>query len=136
MTTKHGTEDATAAALLEVATAIELLRAAVTPSLNGNALPGARPVTLAGSPVASQKIATTSGRLVGCALRETTGAAGAVIRLRHGIDVNGEVLVPITLAAGESTRDAWPLAVSFIDGLYFELVSGAVEGAVFLGAVD
>lgn len=71
--------------------------------------------------------------LFGLAVRETSGTAGAVVRLHNGTDVNGEVVVPVSLNAGESVRDAWPpLGVIMEGGIFPELVSGAVEGAYFI----
>lgn len=81
-------------------------------------------------------IAMSSGGAVvlfAVAIRETSGTAGAVIRLRNGTDANGEVVVPISLNPGESIRDSWPnLGVIMEGGLFPELVSGSIEGAYFI----
>lgn len=62
----------------------------------------------------------------GFSFRETTGSAGAVFRIRTG-GASGD----ISLAAGESARhDYSPGGIDARDGIYFELVSGTVEGAV------
>ena len=113
------------------------LQAATAKSVSGNALVAAEPVPLVGSPVASQVIRMNTCRLVGYAIRETTGVATAKLNLRLEFRPGGQILVPINLAANESAREWWgPTGLSFIDGMYLEIVSGSIEGAVFLGAVD
>jgi hypothetical protein len=83
----------------------------------------------------SGPLSTSAGRLAGYSVRETSGTAAAVLRLRDGEDVSdpGNILITISLSAGESTRDWYlPLGVSFTAGLYVEIVSGAIEGAAFI----
>lgn len=74
------------------------------------------------------------GRFAGYALRETTGTAPAVVRLRDGIDPGGSLIVPITIPAGGSLDKYLTLdgVVKFANGLYVELVSGSVEGSVLI----
>lgn len=80
------------------------------------------------------RVTTGGGLLAGYAFRETSGTAGAVIRILDGSEpANGNLLVPISLSAGESTRDWYlPSAIGYINGIYVQVVSGAVEGVVFL----
>jgi hypothetical protein len=77
----------------------------------------------------------TAGKtfVLGFALRETSGVTPAVIRLRDGMDPSATIVLPISLAAGESRADYLPYdsGIRFTNGLYFEIVSGAVEGSVF-----
>ena len=81
------------------------------------------------------RVSTSAGRLVGFSLRETTTTDPALVRLLDGPD--GEPLALIRLAPGESVRDWYgPTGVSFIYGLFTQVVSGAVEGVAYLGAVD
>lgn len=81
------------------------------------------------------RVSTSAGRLVGFSLRETTATAPALVRLLDGID--GDPLALIRLAPGESVRDWYgPTGVSFINGLFAQVVAGAVEGVAYLGAVD
>jgi hypothetical protein len=82
-------------------------------------------------PSASSPLITAPGLLAGWAFRETSGTAGAVIRLRSGLDVNQPVILAIALAANESTRDFPGLPVELPKGLYLELVSGTIEGNIF-----
>lgn len=72
--------------------------------------------------------------LLGWSVRETTGAAIATVIFRDGHNSDGEEIAAVTLAAGESDRDAFPFGISLIDGLYLDVVSGAVAGAVYLGS--
>lgn len=96
---------------------------------NGARMLGAEPRVLRG---VSQPISNSPGKLAGYAIAETAGAT-ALLRLRH-TDANGDSFLPITLAANASAQ-AWfmPGGISFPTGLYVEVVSGSIEGAVFLG---
>lgn len=105
-------------------------------SLNGVLLRGARPVPVGLSAGGTTRPATSDGSLVGFALRETTGAASATVELREQ-DPAGALLVPITLTAGSSVREWFaPGGVNFSNGLYVVVVSGSVDGSVFLRAGD
>lgn len=107
-----------------------------TQSLNGVLLRGARPVPVGLSAGGTTRPATSDGSLVGFALRETTGAAAAVVELRES-DAAGPLLVPITLTAGASVREWFaPGGVNFSNGLFVVVVSGSVDGSVFLRAGD
>ena len=82
----------------------------------------------------SQRISNSVGRLAGFSLRETSGTDVAVVRLRDGIDANGDLLATISLAAAESVRDWFlPGGIAFGAGCYVEIVSGEVEGVIYLG---
>ena len=83
---------------------------------------------------ANTSISRNLGRLAGYSIRETSGTASAVVRIRDGFDNTGDILLTISLTAAESTRDWFmPGGIAFTIGCYLEVVSGAVEGAVFLG---
>jgi hypothetical protein len=91
---------------------------------------GAEPRLLLG---VSQKLSNSPGRLAGVALRETAGAA-AVVRVRDGFDANGDLILPIALAANASILEWFlPGGISYTAGLFFEVVSGAVEGCLYTG---
>ena len=79
----------------------------------------------------SGELDNRGGWLHGWSIRETSGTTQAVLRLRDGGDANGELSVSISLAAGESTRDWFDRGVRHVRGLFYELVSGTVEGAAF-----
>lgn len=73
----------------------------------------------------------TAGRITWHAWRETTGTSPAVIRLWDGTGTGGKLLVPVSLLAGQSTRDyTGEHAMPYQTGLYLEVVSGTVEGQV------
>lgn len=101
---------------------------------NGNRLTGARPAVIgaAGRPLLS----AGSGRLVGWSVHATGGAATIV--LHDSRDASGDTIAAIELAAGTSqTIWAGPGGVSFGEGLYAAITgAGAVEGSVWIGAVD
>jgi hypothetical protein len=71
--------------------------------------------------------------LHGYSVLETTGAAGAKLRIRDGASVAGSVVARIGLAAGASdkllTSD---LGVRITSGLFVELVSGSVEVTLYV----
>ncbi|HEY3923791.1 MAG TPA: hypothetical protein VGL75_04455 [Acidothermaceae bacterium] len=105
---------------------------------NSQPLLGAEPFPVGTNSNAKVKLATVGGRIVGFALKETTGIATAEIDLIDGKNANdGDLLIPITLAPGESVRDWYgPAGVSFVAGLVASVVSGSVTGTVWLGRID
>ena len=89
-----------------------------------------KPTTL-NLPSASKQLVNTAGCLSVHATRETTGTTAAVYRLWDGSGANGTLILPVSLAASESTRDDFrDHHLTFEVGLYFELVSGTIEGSV------
>lgn len=70
----------------------------------------------------------------GWSFRETAGAA-ASCRVRDGRDATGAILATIGLAANASDHE-WlgDAGVTADVGLYLEVVSGSVEGAVYFAA--
>lgn len=114
---------------------LEGLRADLTTSTGTIPDTGARAMAVRSTD--DTKLSTSSGRLVGYSLAEATGLAGAKVYIRDGVDAEAPILAVITLAANESTRDWWaPGGVGFGRGLYVDLVSGQIEGALYLGAVE
>lgn len=87
---------------------------------------GSTPFPLPGA--SGNVTAAGAGVLVGFTVRETAGTA-AVLRLRDGS--GGMILAVISLVAGESVREQLPEVV-FSSRVYLELVSGTVEGTVFI----
>lgn len=82
-------------------------------------------------PSASGVIINTGGCLVVHATRETTGTTAAVYRLWDGDNNAGQLILPVSLSSSESTRDDfYTHHLTFKSGLYYELVSGTVEGSV------
>ena len=68
----------------------------------------------------------------GYAIRETTGAGAATLRLRDGNAV-GELLLPLSLAAGEADQQhISPHGVAVETGkIFLELIAGSVEGVIY-----
>lgn len=126
-------DEALAAALGAVANLNDNARQLVQglKTYNGARRLGAESRIIAGGQ--SGRLSNSPGRLAGYALRETAGAA-AVVRLLDGPDANGDMLLSLSLAANESTRDWYlPGGISFTQGLFVVVVSGAIEGNVYLG---
>lgn len=73
---------------------------------------------------------TGVGVYTGVKMRETSGAAGAVVRIFDGTDNTGRLLDELTFLANESTREGvgGGAEEAFATGLYVEIVSGAIEG--------
>lgn len=91
---------------------------------------GARSVPVTGS---GQQASAVDNVVAGYALRETTGAATALVVLRDGRDTFGDELIGISLAQGESVRDWFGArGPTFDEGVYVDVVSGSVAGALFL----
>lgn len=124
--------EAIAAMSQRVEEAAAALQTSFAETVNGVVVRAARAVQL--EPSGNGRLTTAAGRLVGFALRETSGAASAVVVIRDGADATGAVLAPVTLGPGESVRDWFgPAGVNIAAGCFVHIVSGAVEGAVYLG---
>lgn len=88
------------------------------------------------APAGNRQLTNVPNRLMGFALRETTGTAGATVELRDGTDATGDLVVAVTLAAGESTRDHFGEGgLGLGTGLYLVRVAGSVDGSVWFGEV-
>lgn len=83
---------------------------------------------------ASARVATSPTRLMGFMLCESTGAAPAKVRLWDGADTSGELVGAVSLVAGGNAREFFgPQGVGLSQGLFVEVVTGAVEGTMLLG---
>ena len=71
--------------------------------------------------------------LFGYTLRNPSGAATAACDFYDGVDTSGgHTIIPLTFATSESIGDSWmPNGVHFKNGLYVNVTSGEVKGAVF-----
>lgn len=115
------------------------MRADVAESVGGVMLRAARAVPLTVLPTI---VSASPGRLVGWSVRETVGTNPYVLRFHNGDNSGADLCAMVTGGAG--TADSkWfgPGGISFTEGLYVEIVTGAglstaVEGVVFLGAAD
>ena len=112
---------------------LETLRVAVMESVGGVTLRGARAVPVGSTASGTTRPANTPTALTGFALRNTSDVDPATVILRDGSDSNGEVLVPITLAAGESAREWFgPAGINVAAGLFVDVTDGDVDGCVYL----
>lgn len=90
-------------------------------------------------PVADTSASTTvwvgAGILHGWAFYNASAASRAVITLNDGI--GGPTIVPVSLTAGQSTRD-WlsGTGVQIVTGLYLTVVSGAVSVSLWFRPDD
>lgn len=81
---------------------------------------------------ASTVVSTVACQWLGFMLADTAGN-GATLRFRDG-GPEGQILGTVTLAAGESVRDFFgPQGIGCTLGVYLEIVSGQIDGAVFIG---
>jgi hypothetical protein len=99
-------------------------------------LPPAQPI---GIPTTTADVTIIGGALLlrGWAWIETTGTAAATFDLVDGLDENGQLVVPFSLTAGQSTRD--PLIGSGIEiknGLFLEMLTGSIRGSVWVTPAD
>lgn len=81
---------------------------------------------------ASQPLFARECRLYGWSFVEDTDTDPASIELIDGGNANGALVVPITLSAGQSTRD-WlgKPGLEVRSGLYLNVISGSVSGSVW-----
>lgn len=89
-----------------------------------------RPVALTGS---NQAVLANYGQYCGFTIRETAGATALVRIFDHASAASGTVLEEISLAANESARECYTRGVRADNGIYVQVVSGAVAGSVRVG---
>lgn len=83
-------------------------------------------------PTASAQIVNGRVLVMGYAVAETTGSATAALRLRDGTTSAGTRILPIHLAINESVRDWFgPNGIVYEQGIFVEVVSGAIEGSIY-----
>lgn len=115
------------------------LRTSLAQSLAGVMLRGARPVQIGTAEGSTASASQSPGRLVGWSIREAhpTVPAPATVRLLDGDPANGGKVIAVVelLADGSNTKSLNP-GPAFVQGLYVQVVTGTVEGAVWLGAMD
>lgn len=91
------------------------------------------PADVLALPAASAVLVTGRALLKGFDLRETSGTTAATVRLWDSsvASAAGPQLTTIQLNPAESTADWFPESGKGVErGVYFQLVSGAVEGSV------
>jgi hypothetical protein len=75
------------------------------------------------------------GLLMGWNMRESTGAAGAVVELYDGHDTGGELTGTVGNASGVSSWYwAYPDGIEITSGLFAHVVTGSMDVIVFFRA--
>lgn len=90
----------------------------------------ARSIPLTG---ADQAVRATASVYRGFTIRETAGAAAVVRIFDNASAASGTVLEEISLAANESARECYGAGIWAENGIYVDVVSGAVAGSVRIG---
>ncbi len=93
-------------------------------------LGNARAIALTGS---DQVVSANPSLLYGFAIRETSGSATAVVKIYDNASAASGTMIPVSLTASQSAREWWNDGLRFPNGVYVDVVSGAVEGSVFVG---
>lgn len=84
-------------------------------------------------PAASAELTSLGGCITYWGFADTTASTGSVFNLYDGSNANGRLIFPGTTLANQSFSDWAGLhAIPFYSGLYFQLVSGTVKGAVIV----
>lgn len=98
-------------------------------------VPANRPSRAVAIPTTTANVQVT-GRdsvLTGWSFRETTGTAGAIARLIDGKDANAQLVAAISLSSGQAVAlSLAPGGLLITTGLYLDMVSGSIEGAVWV----
>lgn len=85
--------------------------------------------------VTADETIAAANYLWGYSLKETSGSAAAVVSIHHGANSSAPVIGFINLAASESIPPTmFPVRLPCPDGLHFEVVTGAVSGALYYEA--
>lgn len=90
-----------------------------------------RATALTGS---DQVVSAVPSLYYGFSIRETSGSASAVVRVYDNASAaSGTILEEVSLAAAESAREYYANGIRAVNGLYLDVVSGAVAGSVRSG---
>lgn len=90
----------------------------------------ARSVALTGS---DQAVRATASVYSGFTVRETAGSTALVRIFDNASAASGTVLDEISLSANESAREFYPGGLWADNGIYVDVVNGAVAGSVRVG---
>lgn len=92
--------------------------------------PHVRSVALTGS---DQTVLAAAGVYRGLTVRETAGAAAALRVYDHASVASGTLLETVSLAANGSVQLLYSAGIWAVNGIYVDIVSGAVEGSIRVG---
>lgn len=115
------------------------LRTSVAETVAGISLKGARPVAVGITSGATTRPTTSSGAIVGFALRNRSSSTttNVTVYLYDGADANADVLMAISLAPGESVRDWFgPAGIHIGDRGLFVQADGNFDGSIFVRGVE
>lgn len=112
---------------------LDTITAELRTSRNTVPLSGAEYRSMVASTGTGVRVMSSPGRIAGFSVRETTGAGPALVMLHDGADIGGDLVMTISLSAGESARDwFWPGGISLTYGLFVEVATGSIEGVAYL----
>ncbi len=97
-------------------------------------VPANRPSQPVAVPTTTANVQVTNRNsiMTGWSFRETTGNAGAVLRIVDGHDANGQLVAAVGLSAGTAqVVSVAPGGLSISVGVYIDVVSGSIEGAIW-----
>lgn len=92
-----------------------------------------RPAAVPNTVGVSGQVLATPGTFKGVSVRETAGATAAVRIYDNANAAAGVLLAAISLPANGSHSISIPDGVRVANGIYWSVVSGAVEGSVWVG---
>lgn len=83
----------------------------------------------------SRLLISQAVKVIGWSLRETTGAAAAVVQLFSGGGAGGTQIAELSFATGEDRTHTIPNGGLLVNaGLFLAVVAGTVRGAVWVRA--
>ena len=106
----------------------------VAESVSGVLLRGARPVPVGITQGATKSVSGSAGAMVGFALTNESEDEAATVRVlfHDGLDANADIIMKISLAPGESTRDWFHPGINLERGLFLDYEGGDISGSVFM----
>lgn len=82
-------------------------------------------------PSSSGQLINFAGAITYWSVRDTTSSSGSVLKLYDGTGTDGILVLDVSTTHGQSTSEYIHRGhLRFRSGLYYELVSGTIEGAV------
>ena len=82
---------------------------------------------------AGKLIYSRQATVTGWSFRETSGTVGAVLRIVDGQDNTGTLIAALSLSGGQAAAVSLaPGGLAALSGVYIDVVSGTVEGAVWV----
>lgn len=90
--------------------------------------------TIPATTTADIAIQTGQAVLFGLAVEEDAGSpAVARFVLRDGTSASGAIVLPVRLAASDSKFLMLPDGILFRNGIFLDMISGSINGSLFIG---